>query len=152
MKFLMLVRQKRNLEQDLKLIKHRSYRKKRKISKQRFHEHYGQERHNGIDDWQFTLIEQFETHEWLKQRETFRQHRYKTFYSHRLDEKKDYLYHVIFPDIPFTRHTIFLTILTFTFVFISCLIFFLLFTKFWIQFSASYFFHFNFLMVWGMIL
>ena len=42
---------------------HRSYRKKRKILKQRFHEHYGQQSHNGIDDWQFTLIEQFETHE-----------------------------------------------------------------------------------------
>ena len=27
--------------------------------------------HNGIDDWQFTLIEQCETHEQLKERETF---------------------------------------------------------------------------------
>ena len=36
---------------------HRSYRKKRKVSQQRFHEYYGQHSHNGIDDWQFTLIE-----------------------------------------------------------------------------------------------
>ena len=34
---------------------HRSYRKKRKVSRQRFHEHYQQHSHNGIEDWQFTL-------------------------------------------------------------------------------------------------
>ena len=50
---------------------HRSYRKKRKVSQQRFHEHYGQHSHNGIDDWQFTLIEQCETYKQLKEKETF---------------------------------------------------------------------------------
>ena len=59
---------------------HRSYKKKRKVSQQRFHEHYGQHSYNGIDDWQFTLIGQCETHERLKERETFWQHRVKTFY------------------------------------------------------------------------
>ena len=61
---------------------HRSYRRKRKVSLQRFHEHYGQHIHNKIDDWQFTLIEQCETHEQLKDRESFWQHMSKTFYSH----------------------------------------------------------------------
>ena len=42
---------------------HRSYRRKRNVSQQRFHQHYGQHGHNGIDEWQFTLIEQCETHE-----------------------------------------------------------------------------------------
>ena len=37
---------------------HRSYRKKRNVSQQRFHEHYGQHSHNGIGDWQFRLTEQ----------------------------------------------------------------------------------------------
>ena len=50
---------------------HRSYRKKRKVSQQRFHEHYGQHSHNGIDDWQFALIGQCETHKQLKERETY---------------------------------------------------------------------------------
>ena len=50
---------------------YRSYRKKRKVSQQRFHEHYGQHSHNGIDDWQFTLIEQCETYKQLKEKETF---------------------------------------------------------------------------------
>ena len=47
-----------------------SYRKNRKVS-QRFHQHYGQHSHNEIDDWLFTLIEQCETYEQLKERETF---------------------------------------------------------------------------------
>ena len=98
---------------------HRSYRKKHKGSQQRFHEHYGQRSHNGIDDWQFTLIEQCEIHEQLKERETFWQHRLKTFYSYWLNEKKEYLYEVIFPNIPFIKYTI-LIILTFTFVPVSC--------------------------------
>ena len=33
-----------------------------------------------------------ETHEQLKQRETFWQHRLKTFYPHGLNEKEEYLY------------------------------------------------------------
>ena len=46
---------------------HRSHIKKVKYhSQQRFHEHYGQKSHNGIDDWQLTLIEQCETREQLK--------------------------------------------------------------------------------------
>ena len=40
---------------------HMSYRRKPKLSKQRFHEHYAQHSHNGIDDWQC------ETHEQLKE-------------------------------------------------------------------------------------
>ena len=79
MKVLMLVRQKRNLEQDLIIIKVHTgpIEKKCKVSQKRFHEHYGQHSHNGIDDWQFALIEQCETHEQLKERETFWQHRLK---------------------------------------------------------------------------
>ena len=50
---------------------HRSYRKKREVSQQCLHEHYGQHSHNGIDDWQFTLIKQCQTHETLKKREAF---------------------------------------------------------------------------------
>ena len=71
---------------------YKSVRKKRKVSQERFREHYGQHSHNGIDDWQFTLIEQCETHEQLKERETFWQYRLKTFYPYGLNEKKEHLY------------------------------------------------------------
>ena len=50
---------------------HRSYRQTRKVSQQHLHEHFGQHSHNEIDDWQFTLMEQCETHEQLKEREIF---------------------------------------------------------------------------------
>ena len=58
------------------------------VSQQRFHEDYGHYSHNGIDDWQFTLIEQCETQEQLKERKTFWQHMLKTFHPYRLNEKK----------------------------------------------------------------
>ena len=86
---------------------HRSYRKKRKVSQQRFHEHYGQHNHNGINDWQFTLTEQCKTHEQLKEGETLWQYRLKTFYPYGLNEKKECLYHVTFSDISLIRHRIF---------------------------------------------
>ena len=48
--------------------------------------------HLGIGDWDFTLFEQCETHKQLKERETFWQHRLKTFYPLGLNEKEEYLY------------------------------------------------------------
>ena len=108
-KLLMLVTQKRSSEQDLIITKVHTglIEKKRKVSQHRFHEHYGQHSHNRIDDRQFTLIEQCETHEELKERETFWQHRLKTFYPYDLNEKREYLYLVNFSDIPLIGHTIF---------------------------------------------
>ena len=91
-KSLILVRQRQNSEQNLIIIKaHTSpIEKKHKVLQQRFHKYYGRRSHNGIDDWQFTLNEQCETQ--LKERETFWQHRLKTFYPYELNEKKEYLY------------------------------------------------------------
>ena len=50
---------------------HRPYRKTRNVSQQCFHEHYAQHSLNGINDWQFTLIEQCETCKQLKETEKF---------------------------------------------------------------------------------
>ena len=55
-------------------------------------DHYCLDGHLGIDDWDFTLFEQCETHKQLKERETFWQHRLKTFYPLGLNEKEEYLY------------------------------------------------------------
>ena len=50
--------------------KHRAFRKvNRKIPQKRFHDHYCLDGHLGIDDWDFTLFEQCETHKQLKERE-----------------------------------------------------------------------------------
>ena len=73
--------------------KHRALRKgNRKTPQKRFHDHYCLDDHLGIDDWDFTLFEQCETHKQLKERETFWQHRLKTFYPLGLNEKEEYLH------------------------------------------------------------
>ena len=52
--------------------KHRAFRKgKRKIPLKFFPDHYCLDDHLGIDDWDFTLFGQCETHQQLKERETF---------------------------------------------------------------------------------
>ena len=56
------------------------------------HTHYCLDGHSGIEDWDFVIFEQCETHAQLKKRETFWQHRLKTFYPIGLNEKEEYLY------------------------------------------------------------
>ena len=52
--------------------KHRSFRKgKQNVAQKRFHLHYIQDCHRGIDDWEVTLFKKCETHKQLKERETF---------------------------------------------------------------------------------
>ena len=43
----------------------------KKVLQKRFHAHYCLDSHNRIDDWNFVIFEQCETHEQLKERETF---------------------------------------------------------------------------------
>ena len=45
-----------------------------------------------IDDWNFVIFEQCQTHEQLNETETFWQHKLKTFYPISLSEKEEYLY------------------------------------------------------------
>ena len=52
--------------------KHKASRKgNRKIPQKRFHDHYYLDDHLGIDDWNFTLFEQCETHKQLKRGKPF---------------------------------------------------------------------------------
>ena len=48
--------------------------------------------HTGIDDWEVTLFEKCETDKQLKERETFWQHKLKSFYPISLNEKEEYLF------------------------------------------------------------
>ena len=66
--------------------------RKQKNTQERFYDHYCLDGHLGIDDWNFPLFEQCETHNQLNERETFWQHRHKTFYPLGLNEKEEYLY------------------------------------------------------------
>ena len=70
--------------------KHRAFGKgNQTVPQKRFHAHYCLDGHSGIDDWNFVLFEQCETHEQLKERETFWQH---GLYLIGLNEKEEYLY------------------------------------------------------------
>ena len=71
--------------------KHRAFRKgNQKVPQKPFHAHYCLDGHRGIDDWNFVIFEQCETHEQFKERETFWQHRLKTFFPIGLNEKEEY--------------------------------------------------------------
>ena len=70
--------------------KHRSFRKgKQNVPQKRFHSHYIQDCHRGIDDWEVTLFEKCETHKQLKERERVCQHKFKTFYPFGLMKYKN---------------------------------------------------------------
>ena len=72
--------------------KHRAFRKgNRKVSQKLFHTHYCLDGHSGIEDWDFVIFEQCETHAQLKERETFWQQRLKTFHPIGLNKKEEYL-------------------------------------------------------------
>ena len=62
----------------------------RKIAQKPFHDHYCLDGHLGIDDWDFTLLYQCETHKQLKSRETFWHPQLKTSYILDLNEKEEY--------------------------------------------------------------
>ena len=47
--------------------------------------------HSSIEDWDFVTFEQYKINAQLKERETFSQHRLKTFYPRGLNEKEEYL-------------------------------------------------------------
>ena len=63
-----------------------------KVPQKLFHTHYCLDGHSSIEDWDFVIFEQWETHAQLKEREIFWQHRLKTFYPIGLNEKEKYLY------------------------------------------------------------
>ena len=72
--------------------KHRVFRKgNRKVPQKLFHTHYCLDGHSGIEEQDFVIFDQCEIHVQLKERETFCQHRLKTFYPIGLTEKEKYL-------------------------------------------------------------
>ena len=76
--------------------KHQFFRKgKQNVPQKRFHSHYVQDCHKGIDDWEVTLFEKCETHKQLKERETFLATQIENIYPLVLNGKEEYLKHNI---------------------------------------------------------
>ena len=73
--------------------KHRVFRKgNQKVPLKLFYTHYYLDGHSRIEDWDFVIFDQCETHTQLKERETFWRNRLKTFYPIGLNEMEEYLY------------------------------------------------------------
>ena len=73
--------------------KHRSFRKgKLNIPQKLFHSYYIHDCSRDIDDWEEMLFEKCETDKQLKERETFWQHKLKTFYPLGINEREEYLF------------------------------------------------------------
>ena len=73
--------------------KHRAFRKGNEKAPQiSFQARYCLDGFSEIHDWDFVIFEQCETHEQLKERETFWRHRLRTFYPIGLNEEEEYLY------------------------------------------------------------
>jgi len=58
-----------------------------KINQEQFHQHFLQPDHNGMDDWKVTIIDKAENEIELRGRESFWQHKLKTFHPHGLNER-----------------------------------------------------------------
>ena len=74
---------------------HRNFQKGQILSNQAcnqklFHEHYLQSDHNGICDWQITIIDNTETVKSLTQKELYWYHNLKTYAPFRLNECEVY--------------------------------------------------------------
>ena len=65
---------------------HRNFKKNKKVLQESFHSHFEQLQHKGEEEWEIRLIDQAETVEDLRKRESFWQHELKTFQPHCLNE------------------------------------------------------------------
>ena len=57
------------------------------VPQQSFHNHFNQDTHNGIDDWEFTIIDQGSCLETVRKKESFWQDTLNTFSPFGLNEK-----------------------------------------------------------------
>ena len=74
---------------------HRNFRKEQILfdqarNQKRFHEHYLQNDHNGICDWEITIIDHAETVKCLRQKELCWYHKLKTYARFGLNERDVY--------------------------------------------------------------
>ena len=65
------------------------FKTKKRETQKLFHGHYIQDDHEGKDDWQFTLIDQYYTNAELRKREVYQQHHLKTFFLNGLNEPEE---------------------------------------------------------------
>ena len=67
---------------------HRNYCKSRKVKQGSFHTYFADDAHSGKGDWKVRLIDQSESTEDLRKRESFWQHELDTFQPNGLNERE----------------------------------------------------------------
>ena len=67
---------------------HRNYCKNRKVKQESFHAHFADGAHSGEGDWEVRLIDQSDSTEDLRKRESFWQHELDTFQPNGLNERE----------------------------------------------------------------
>ena len=65
--------------------------RKNPICQEKFHKHFCQVGHNGIEDWEIILIDKALSKEELRKKELFWQHKLGTFYPFGLNEIEAHL-------------------------------------------------------------
>ena len=63
---------------------------KQALKQKCFHEHYCSDRHNGIEDWVFTLIDSPDTLKELRRKELYLLHKEETYAPYGLSERVVY--------------------------------------------------------------
>ena len=66
---------------------HRSFIKGNTVKQASFHAHFEDDKHHGISDWEITLIDQTDSVDNLRRRESFRQYELDTFQPNGLNER-----------------------------------------------------------------
>lgn len=65
---------------------HNSFKTKKQGTHKLFHEHFKHDKHEGKDDYQFTIIDQCTSDAELRKREIYWQHHLKTFFPNHLNQ------------------------------------------------------------------
>ena len=71
---------------------HRKYISNQEVPQQSFHPHFNCENHNGMEDWQFTLIDEASNVDSLRRKESFWQYKLDCFVPNGLNERNVTLY------------------------------------------------------------
>ena len=66
---------------------HRNFIKRNTVKQASFHAHFGDDRYHGMSDWEIILIDQTESVDDLRRRESFRQYELDTFQPNGLNER-----------------------------------------------------------------
>ena len=94
---------------------HRSFIKGNTVKQASFHAHFEDDKHHGISDWEITLIDQTDSVNDLRTKESFWQHELDTLQPYGLNERDVALFLTFFVTLPFSIVFIFSGLIHYTY-------------------------------------